>query len=460
MGYLPQQPIPPFGNDTGIVNAYQTTIVNASLTQGYTFEVRINTTNTGASTLQINALGAKAIVDSEGNALTAGLLVDNTIYAFVYDIVQDEYQLLGLAKPSSTVPINNTVFVAKNGNDGTGLVERLDKPFLTFAAARTAALAAFTPSATNRILIKVFSGNYAHNIVLANFIDWDLSDSTISSPGIAIDDSGAAVNSIIMGNAVLIAGTNAIRTTNAGTVLFVNCDSITAATSASCLCTNGAQTINIRSITASGVPAATCDAGTQIINLVSANTGGSTSLICNGGTQLVYIKNNITSTGGSVASCIGGTQTVRDGSLIVGGGSPTVLCGGGIQNIVQAAIISVGVGAPSASITSGELTIYDSYLYFSSTGAEVVDQSGGTLKISNSRIEAVNAANISAVEKSGGTMILNNCTLLATGTGYSITSPSAQIVKVYGSCQANKAIDVTFAITQQVHVITIDANVI
>ena len=39
--------------------------------------------------------------------------------------------------------VNNTVFVMKNGNDTTGLVERLDKPFLTIAAARTAATTAF-----------------------------------------------------------------------------------------------------------------------------------------------------------------------------------------------------------------------------------------------------------------------------------------------------------------------------
>jgi hypothetical protein len=36
--------------------------------------------------------------------------------------------------------VNNTVFVMKNGSDSTGLVQRLDKPFLTIAAARAAAL--------------------------------------------------------------------------------------------------------------------------------------------------------------------------------------------------------------------------------------------------------------------------------------------------------------------------------
>lgn len=82
--------------------------------------------------------------------------------------------------PSLTMPVYNTVYVMKNGNDTTGLVERFDKPFLTINAAMTAALAYFTSrTVTNRVRIVVESGTYVENIVLKEFIDFDLGDSVI-----------------------------------------------------------------------------------------------------------------------------------------------------------------------------------------------------------------------------------------------------------------------------------------
>lgn len=76
--------------------------------------------------------------------------------------------------------VANTVFVMKNGNDSTGLVERLDKPFLTISAARIAALAAFTSrTSTSRARIVVETGEYTDKIIIDDFIDYDLNDSTV-----------------------------------------------------------------------------------------------------------------------------------------------------------------------------------------------------------------------------------------------------------------------------------------
>ncbi len=69
--------------------------------------------------------------------------------------------------------VYNTVFVSDNGSDTTGLVQRPDKPFLTLAAARTAAIT-LSPTSTKRILIAVLSGRYTEQLVLYNYIDWDL----------------------------------------------------------------------------------------------------------------------------------------------------------------------------------------------------------------------------------------------------------------------------------------------
>ena len=159
----------------------------------------------------------------------------------------------------TTITINapviaNTVYVMKSGNDSTGLVERFDKPFLTIAAARTAALAYFTSrTVNNRVKIIVESGNYLEGIIIDNFIDYDLGNSVISplnaSPNtqscIADNGSSYAVipalakgeyNAMIYGNATFNSanttpsnGYYGIGITNANSVdlnLYVQCNRI------------------------------------------------------------------------------------------------------------------------------------------------------------------------------------------------------------------------------------------
>lgn len=103
----------PFGNDIGVVNAYQTLIPGSTLTDGYAFEVKIANTNTGASTLQINALGVLPFVDLSGDPLTAGMLEAGSIYIATYNSTFGGYQLLGEAKPG--VAISNNVIPKGNG---------------------------------------------------------------------------------------------------------------------------------------------------------------------------------------------------------------------------------------------------------------------------------------------------------------------------------------------------------
>lgn len=97
----------PFANDTDpAANAVLVSIPSAlppTAIDGYLFEVNILTTNTGATTLTItqNGLGPKSVVDSDGNALVGGELVNESIYLFAYDLQNDRYQLLGLAKPGA-----------------------------------------------------------------------------------------------------------------------------------------------------------------------------------------------------------------------------------------------------------------------------------------------------------------------------------------------------------------------
>ncbi len=78
---------PGYGITTGSANTYILTLSPAPTVyiDGMGVSVKINAVNTGASTLNVNGLGAKAIVDSKGNALSSGKLRSNGIYALRYD---------------------------------------------------------------------------------------------------------------------------------------------------------------------------------------------------------------------------------------------------------------------------------------------------------------------------------------------------------------------------------------
>lgn len=152
--------------------------------------------------------------------------------------------VLNMRDPSAltAITVKNTVFVQKNGNDTTGLVERFDKPFLTIQAAETAALAAFTSrTQTSRILIKVESGNYTGPITINDFIDYDLGNSIITNfSGSCIKDkttaytatTNGAYNCIIYGNATFIgvstssATVSVTATTSIDLKLLIHCNQI------------------------------------------------------------------------------------------------------------------------------------------------------------------------------------------------------------------------------------------
>lgn len=76
---------PKYGVASG-TNTYTVTIDNTpSLSIGLRVAVKFTNSNTGASTLNINGLGAKPIVKAGGTALSSGNLKANGVYTLVYD---------------------------------------------------------------------------------------------------------------------------------------------------------------------------------------------------------------------------------------------------------------------------------------------------------------------------------------------------------------------------------------
>lgn len=73
--------------DTGAANAYVATLspAAAELIAGMVARVKITTTNTTASTLNVNGLGVKSVVQSNGGAVTQGMLLAGSIVEFIYN---------------------------------------------------------------------------------------------------------------------------------------------------------------------------------------------------------------------------------------------------------------------------------------------------------------------------------------------------------------------------------------
>ena len=80
------------GANVYIANPYPAFTALADMTP---IAVKIATTSTGASTLNVSGLGAKAILDSFGNAITAGGLVAGIIYTFRYNATTSSFIVQG-----------------------------------------------------------------------------------------------------------------------------------------------------------------------------------------------------------------------------------------------------------------------------------------------------------------------------------------------------------------------------
>ncbi|MEK4273138.1 hypothetical protein [Paenibacillus sp. FSL R7-0026] len=76
-----------YGATTNSANAYSVTLIPAptALVAGLRATVRINAANTGVATLNVNGLGAKSILKSNGTVLTSGYLKVNSVYSLVYN---------------------------------------------------------------------------------------------------------------------------------------------------------------------------------------------------------------------------------------------------------------------------------------------------------------------------------------------------------------------------------------
>lgn len=96
----------------GVADAYTLTLnaAHVSYFAGMTFKAEVNITNTGATTINVNAIGVANVVNQASAALGAGDLQAGGIYEFIYD--GTNFQMLGDVAAGSGVFDSLTV----NGN--------------------------------------------------------------------------------------------------------------------------------------------------------------------------------------------------------------------------------------------------------------------------------------------------------------------------------------------------------
>lgn len=105
-----------YAADSGVADAYAVTLsgVTTTYTAGLRIQFKATNTNTGASTLNVNAQGVKSIVLSDGAALPSGAILANSVVDVIYD--GTSFQLLNDASGGSETIANLTVTGTANIN--------------------------------------------------------------------------------------------------------------------------------------------------------------------------------------------------------------------------------------------------------------------------------------------------------------------------------------------------------
>lgn len=107
---------PAYAVASGSANAYTVTLNPAptSYVEGMAIVLKINVDNTGASTLNVNGLGAVGLKRSDGSNFTAGMLKANSIYTFRYNgtnfILQGEGSGLSDTDRQNLINATNAIY--------------------------------------------------------------------------------------------------------------------------------------------------------------------------------------------------------------------------------------------------------------------------------------------------------------------------------------------------------------
>lgn len=258
-----------YGQDTSATaNAMTVALSPAppSLSSFQVVWVKVANTNTGPTTLVLNAFGSKPVTRRDGTPLQAGDIVSGQIYEFVYDPILGQFALGALAQGEvPRITATPTLYVRTDGNDSNdGSANTSTKAFATIGAAAAKGASTFYLGGKT---LRIQLGNLGTYTAPTNL---PATNGTLLIVGDAANPSGY----IITGSGASVIGA-----------------------------TSGVV-VTLQGVTIQGTGTAT--------NLVAANTGGSVSLL---NTQFIT---TVATTGAHCFAGGGGSVNIGTGCIIAG----------------------------------------------------------------------------------------------------------------------------------------------
>ena len=362
--------------------------------------------NTGAVTLNIDGLGAKAVTRDGATALAAGDINSGEIVVVIYDGTR--FQMINAANSFGNTTINGTLTVTGN----TGLQANVSITSAlsvggTFNVTGAAALGS-TLAVTGKADLPTVS-TASINAAVAVVTTGTVTNLTSTSASIASVNAGVALLTTATVTNLTASGAS-IASANIGNLQF---------TAASIASINAGVAV-VTNLTATSASIASANVGTAVITTGTVTNLTSTSASvasANAGVALVTTGTvtNLTSTSASIASANLGTAVI--GSVTLTGAS-VASANVGVANVtdlraVSASITSANVG--TAVITTGTVT------NLTATGASVASINAGVALVTTGTVTNLTATGASVASANVGTAVVTGLTV----TNASIASLNA-----------------------------------
>jgi hypothetical protein len=335
--------------------------------------------NTGAVTLNIDALGAKNITRDGSTALAAGDINSGEIVVVIYDGTR--FQMINAANSFGNTTINGTLTVTGN----TGLQANVSVTSAlsvggTFAVTGAATLGS-TLAVTGKSDLPTVSTASA-NAAVAVITD--------------LSAAGASITSANVGTAVVTTGTVTNLTATSASVASVNAGVALLTTA------------TVTDLTAIGASIASANLGNAVISALTL-TGVSVASANVGVANITDLR----ATGASVTSANVGTAVITTGT---------------VTNLTATSASVASANAAVALVTTGTVT------NLTSTAASIASANVGTavittLTVTGASIASANAGNVQAAIASVGSANLGTA-VITTGTLTNLTATSASVASV------------------------------
>lgn len=438
---------------TGTLNSGDNTY-----TDGTHYRIKPGSNSVGSDTLNFNGIGAKNIIKYGNLLINANDLVANRWYDVVYNSTLDAFEVR-----TPYFIVKNTIYVAPNGNDTTGVVERFDAPFLTIGAAISASSSGYTiivMPGTYTITVDLNPKNgtniYFTNGAIVNCTTFD-----------TFGDAGAATYSITGDGEFTTTTGTILHLTGAGTVTFeakkISCSgsgnifeifgstayinvkgTITGSTGYCFWVNSTGKCYASAKLITSTYTIALVNTATDICVITADSITSSYSVNMFSIVGTVTIKAPLTYTGtGIVISYLDSSNCTHKfyGDIVHSSSAKAInnVSTGGTGTVDFYGTIS-GTGYINLDNTLTYTFYNDITTNVSTTPSIVMGTSAGIVKI-KAKVTNLNANAASyGITKAGGTLILDRATIVTSGGTESVHSGAAQNIKVYGALVQNVAL--------------------